>query len=300
MYQVTIKGRNLDELKKAVTDINNELNTEVICTSLEKNLVDTLETNPFTGKPLSNVDRVLMKETLRVENETVPFPETNETITQSISDALPEPFRQVTTTEVEKVMAESINDTIQQIKDIPYKPMSNVGLELDAEGIPWDKRIHTIKKTKMKNGVWKIKRGTEEALILQVKIELLKHVKQLANPPEVPPMNTGRVVIEQPIQPLQPAVNPAVDKVIEQTKEEMNTPSIPAPLTNVGGHTFDSFKSQFPMILGNLISNGTVTEEYVNQLKAHFQVDQIWNIDEDQTRQVFENFVQFGYVQKVG
>ena len=47
------------------------------------------------------------------------------------------------------------------------------GVDVDREGIPWDGRIHSSAKTKLVKGdTWKIKRGTDPALVEQVKAEL--------------------------------------------------------------------------------------------------------------------------------
>lgn len=47
------------------------------------------------------------------------------------------------------------------------------GVDVDSEGLPWDGRIHSSAKTKLvKGGTWKIKRGTDPALIEKVKAEL--------------------------------------------------------------------------------------------------------------------------------
>ena len=44
--------------------------------------------------------------------------------------------------------------------------------ELDVNGIPWDPRIHASTKTKMKNGAWKVKRGTPVELLNSVMAEI--------------------------------------------------------------------------------------------------------------------------------
>jgi hypothetical protein len=46
------------------------------------------------------------------------------------------------------------------------------GVEIDSEGLPYDARIHSSSREKIKNGTWKIKRGTGETFIIQVKNEL--------------------------------------------------------------------------------------------------------------------------------
>jgi hypothetical protein len=63
-------------------------------------------------------------------------------------------------------------------------------VELDPEGIPWDARIHTVKKAKLTSGVWRIKPKSDPTVVAQVKTELAKKVadyqagKTLANETE--------------------------------------------------------------------------------------------------------------------
>ena len=54
--------------------------------------------------------------------------------------------------------------------DFVVSPAPSV--ELDKQGIPWDKRIHTPAKTKMVNGNWKVARNTPPKLVEQVTAEL--------------------------------------------------------------------------------------------------------------------------------
>lgn len=42
---------------------------------------------------------------------------------------------------------------------------ASAGVELDAEGLPWDASIHASTKAKLANGNWKVKRGTGEAYL---------------------------------------------------------------------------------------------------------------------------------------
>lgn len=46
------------------------------------------------------------------------------------------------------------------------------GVALDTEGLPWDARIHAATKTKVANGSWKKKKGTDPALVATVIAEL--------------------------------------------------------------------------------------------------------------------------------
>ena len=53
-------------------------------------------------------------------------------------------------------------------------------VELDGEGIPWDSRIHTSAKTKIKAGTWKLKRGVDVTEVEKVKGELLANMNVAA------------------------------------------------------------------------------------------------------------------------
>lgn len=60
------------------------------------------------------------------------------------------------------------------------------GVELDEEGLPWDERIHTAAKTKLKRGgTWKLKRGIDKVYVAQVKTEL-RQAQTGEAPPPVP------------------------------------------------------------------------------------------------------------------
>lgn len=53
----------------------------------------------------------------------------------------------------------------------PVPPVA--GIERDAEGLPWDARIHASTKTKTAKGVWTSKRGMNDAALVQrVKAEI--------------------------------------------------------------------------------------------------------------------------------
>lgn len=45
-------------------------------------------------------------------------------------------------------------------------------VELDSEGLPWDKRIHASTKTKIASGTWKLARGVDASVVEAVKAEL--------------------------------------------------------------------------------------------------------------------------------
>ena len=55
----------------------------------------------------------------------------------------------------------------------PAPPPAGAAVELDAEGLPWDGRIHSSSKAKLaKTGCWKLARGCDPALAEKVTAEL--------------------------------------------------------------------------------------------------------------------------------
>lgn len=151
--------------------------------------------------------------------------------------------------------------------------------EVDSEGIPYDARIHSSSREKVANGTWRNRRGVDKALVEQVKASY-----------------RGAPVQSAPVQPQQQVYQAPV---VQQSAPVAQPVIAPMPTMN-SGHTSDSFVANFPQIFATLITEGKITQEYVNTLKAHFKVDQIWMISNDQKAQLFTSFVEYGLIQKVG
>ena len=163
---------------------------------------------------------------------------------------------------------------------------------LDTEGIPWDRRIHTGSKAVVKSGRWKQKRNVDQETLANVKAELVAQVYREEHPVATPaaPINATTPVVESPVAAPVVVAAPAV------------APAAPArPTMATGnGHTIETFSSQFPMILGTLISERTITQSYVEELKTYFSVQEIWNINAEQKQELFNTFVEYDFIQKVG
>jgi hypothetical protein len=112
------------------------------------------------------------------------------------------------------------------------------GIELDAEGLPWDKRIHSdAAERKTQKGVWKKRRGVQDAVVAQVEAEL--RAALAANPGAVaapagavtiPP---GGVLGESAVH-VEPAAAPAelaqpTSVVVPQVTAQPATLTPPAP-----------------------------------------------------------------------
>lgn len=181
-------------------------------------------------------------------------------------------------------------DTLEEVES-PFKgqaPSLNtvVDNEVDSYGIPWDSRIHTVKKTQCKDGSWKLAKGVDKDLVTAVKAELRARVGAQAPVAAAPAPIAPAPQMQAPVQT--PAAQPALPSA---------APALPQMQS---GHTLESFKNQFAMIIANLITQGKLTQDYVNTLKAHFGVAEIWQASDDQKAACFNEFVNCGLVQKVG
>lgn len=241
MFQVTVKGRNIEELKKAVSDVNNELNQGIISSSfstkVERNLAlaaesdDEMEdvTSPFVASPV---------ETVKLSKSTV------------------------------------------------------VDNELDSEGIPWDSRIHSSSKKKIANGTWRLARGTSDEQAAPIKAELRARVNaSQAQTGFQPP------VYQAPVQPA-PQATMLVTPPQVQSVPVYQPPTV--PVMQQSGHTLETFKAQFPMVLTSLINEKKINQDYINTLKNYFGVAEIWAINDEQKAELFNSFVEYRFVQKVG
>lgn len=103
-------------------------------------------------------------------------------------------------------------------------------IELDSEGMPWDGRIHTDKKTQKKDGTWKLTRNVDPALVEKVRAE---H-KQALNAPAVHaasaiPSHEPDAAVAFAIPPAEVPTPPAVSApVAEVPPAPVETPAAPA------------------------------------------------------------------------
>ena len=251
MYQVTVKGRTLEELKHAVNDINVELHSGV--------------------RPVNNVAKVLEE----VTRPTIDLAEDEEEVASPYTAHSSEVASPV---EVPVAATPEYADT-----------------DLDAEGIPWDKRIHASSKSRVAKGTWRTKRNLDLALLAQVKAELLQAINLKANPIAIPaaPITAATPAVAAPVV-APPVVAPPVAAPVV-------APPVAAPIAiPAGGHTLESFKANMPMVIGTLITEGKLGQDYVNTLMAHFGVTEIWNVTDEQKAEMFETFAAHSIIVKVG
>lgn len=143
--------------------------------------------------------------------------------------------------------------------------------DLDSKGTPWNKDLHASSRAKIADGTWRVKRGVSDEAILAYNNQFRSSVSVV--------QTTSNPVI-------QPVVQPVV---------------VPAPMPTMNsGHTLQTFSAQFPVVIGNLISQGKIDQDYVNSLKAHYGLAEIWMANEAQKAEMFEFFAQHKLIVKVG
>ena len=122
-------------------------------------------------------------------------------------------------------------------------------IELDADGIPWDGRIHAPSKIKLKKtNTWKLKRGIDKDYAAQV-IEELKQT-----------MNAGK-----PSVPAEPSAPPPAPPAASNS----TPPAPPAPPAAESGNV--NFSDLVRKITGNL-SEGNITNAQVNEMLRTFEI----------------------------
>lgn len=127
----------------------------------------------------------------------------------------------------------------------PAPPASQAGIDVDAEGLPWDGRIHATTRTKVADGTWKLRRGVSEELIAMVVNELRQTmglpVSTTSLPPALSPAPT-QAFAQVPPPPAPPAVQevipaPFVPDVVPPVAQTTTTPpveSLAGSATNIG------------------------------------------------------------------
>lgn len=137
-------------------------------------------------------------------------------------------------------------------------PASAAGVELDAEGLPWDASIHASTRAKLANGNWKVKRGTGEAYLNERKAVLRAAVAAGGNAgaPATPAPNASPVPAPgagAPVPPPPPAPTSAPGNVQTPT----GTPS-PGTTPGTAGSSTVTLAQVMPRVTA-AISAGTLT-----------------------------------------
>lgn len=179
--------------------------------------------------------------------------------------------------------------------------------QLDKDGLPWDERIHSSNKEMTDKGVWRKRRGVSNETIAKVSVELRNVLAAqggtAATAPPAPAaattgvpipaevlaaMDRGETVALTPEQvaylqqqaggAAQTATGGAVPALSGVTVAAHNPPplpgsAVPPPLPNAGPTPEQlAYQALVTLITANLAPNGRLTEEWVQQVVAHFGV----------------------------
>lgn len=142
----------------------------------------------------------------------------------------------------------------------PVAPVDVTNEDVDGDGLPWDGRIHSSGKSKMKNGTWKRKRGASPELVATVESELrgerpdLEATVEDALRDARPDLDAPAAVIIPPapavVAPPAPAVPappaPAADVIIPPA------PAVVAPAPAI---------SSFPALMEKIVKGGYSQEK---------------------------------------
>lgn len=166
--------------------------------------------------------------------------------------------------------------------------------EVDTKGLPWDGRIHLATKKKNKDGTWTNRRGLDENTRFQVEQELRQGLAQA--PSQVAPAQpiVSALVETQP----EPVVEQQAPPVQQQTDYD-NFPKIEGSIKPA--HTLQSFKDNLTEVFAQLINQGKIDQNYIQQVKSYFKVKEVWNIlaNEKSCIELYEQFAVMGFITKL-
>lgn len=166
---------------------------------------------------------------------------------------------------------------------LKQKEAKETGGELDAAGTPWNPAIHTSTKAKTQKGLWKNRPGGGAA-----------KTAETAEPREVVHKITpsGDVKLEW-----QPATTEASQPATVQ-QVVAHEDSQPAIGRAPSMHNYESFKTNLMTIVVRLINENKITRDYMKDLNAYFQVSNLWDVKNDDTKcqQLFKLFLEYQFI----
>ncbi|MGL4556636.1 MAG: hypothetical protein ACRCV5_03985 [Afipia sp.] len=200
-------------------------------------------------------------------------------------------------------------------------PVSATGHQVDNRGFPWDARIHSSNKSITAKGVWQKKKNVDENFVRQVEQELVGRIKSGEINNDVPATQPSSVIpfpgaAPAPVAPVAaapspfPAAAPAPVSPLTVPNHEQPAPApvaaavmpqpIPAAAPGTPAHSFESFQKNMIPVLASLTSSGKLTQGHIDAMKNHMGVKELWAVTADQARDMFESFVEWGWITKVG
>lgn len=126
----------------------------------------------------------------------------------------------------------------------PVAPASPAGIEVDADGLPWDARIHAGGRAKNADGRWRQRRGLNDAALkARVEAELRQAMGAAASVPVAP------IVPAAPLPPT--TASPSTPVSSDVPTPPPAAPSAPA----------DESAPQFLARVGGMLASGALTQD---------------------------------------
>ena len=153
------------------------------------------------------------------------------------------------------------------------------GVELDANGIPWDARIHSSSKEKLvKGGGWKLKRGVDKDLVDQVETELKAALSAPApaqtttavNEAGLNPFSAGNAIgtvpdVTSTSAGVAPTANIPTNPLPDQANAVQTAAALVAPPETASSDKIDTFAKLMPAI-----TKAKLDPAYVTQVVQQF------------------------------
>jgi len=157
------------------------------------------------------------------------------------------------------------------------------GGELDAAGTPYNPAIHTSTRTKTTKGLWKNRPGG--GAVKAAEVTEPREVVHKLTP-------SGEVKLEW-----QPATTEASRPATVQ-QVVAHEDSAPAIGIAPSMHNYESFKTNLMTIVVRLINENKITRDYMKDLNAYFQVSNLWDVKNDDTKcqQLFKLFLEYQFI----
>lgn len=128
----------------------------------------------------------------------------------------------------------------------------------------------------------------------------------------VPPPPAPTVEVQQPVfmsaAPVSVATAPVPQQAPVSQPVVAAPPAVAAPsydpiavppAPQVPAHSFETFRKNIIPVVVDLVKTGKIDQPYVEAVKKHFGVTEIWKVTDDQAREMFEQFCHYGFLQKV-
>lgn len=175
---------------------------------------------------------------------------------------------------------ESAYTGVELDKYLAQKAAKESGGELDAAGTPYNPAIHTSTRTKTTKGLWKNRPGGGAAKLGVIPLEEVEHM--------------GREKEESHIV----YTKPEVSKPVSVQQVVAHEDSAPAIGRAPSMHNYESFKTNLMTIVVRLINENKITRDYMKDLNTYFQVANLWDVKNDDTKcqQLFKLFLEYQFI----